>query len=278
MKYIIYDKYDSALNPQGLLSTTKALFAALNLEVISPASLQAQGLFDCGGYWARLAQKNDLLRNVAYNLALANAADATLVFVEEDAYANAFYAKSFIESHSHIMREIETQYLHQFNLLYDSKVQMCYLPDLLNSIDISPLIQKRFTQFLTAIVRGGYQAYVPKSTNHRIYNQVGLKVLETPLANQYYAHLLQVNPQVAYANSARLFFDLADLGVDFILSYSLSQFAMLDSNRAKICKACNRDNIAIPVLLLPQILLLALGQEDRNTLGFTYHKQKVEMF
>ncbi|WP_334082729.1 hypothetical protein [Helicobacter typhlonius] len=40
MKYIIYDKYDSALNPQGLLSTTKALFAALNLEVISPASLQ----------------------------------------------------------------------------------------------------------------------------------------------------------------------------------------------------------------------------------------------
>ncbi len=55
-------------------------------------------LADCGGYWARLVQKDDLIRNVAYNLALANAADATLVFLEEDAYANALYAKMIIES------------------------------------------------------------------------------------------------------------------------------------------------------------------------------------
>lgn len=277
MKYIIYDRYDNTLNPQSLLCSTKALFAALGLEVISPTSISPAGLFDCGGYWARLAQKNDLLHNVAYNLALANAADATLVFVEEDAYANAFYAKSLIESRSHIMREIETQYLHKFNLLYDSKVQMSYLPDLLNSIDISALIQKRFTQFSTAIVRGAYQGYVPKSTNHRIYEQIDLKVLETPIANQYYAHLLQVNSQSAFFNSARLFFDLADLGVDFILTYSLSQFVMLDSYRTKLCSAYNRDNIALPILFLPQALLLAFGQE-RNRLGFMYHNQKVEIF
>lgn len=275
MKYMIYNKYDSNQNSASLLCSTKALFSALNLEVVSPSP--SMDLFDCGGYWARLVQKDDLLCNVAYNLALANAADATLVFLEEDTYANAFYAKTLIESSTQTMREIESQYLHKFNLLYDSKVQMIYLPDLLNTLHLDSFIHKKFTQFSTTIVRGAYQGYVPKSTNHRIYEQIDLKVLESSITYQYYAHLLPVNMQSALYNSAKLFFDLADLGVDFILTHSLSQFDILDSQRKKLCNVYNRDNIALPILFLPQVLLLAFGEKDQNKLGFAYHKQKVEI-
>lgn len=274
---MIYDKYYNR-NAQSLISSTKMLFAYLDLELLSADVVSSVGLADCGGYWARLVQKDDLLRNVAYNLALANAANATLVFLEEDAYANAFYAKTLIESHTSLMREIETQYLHRFNLLYDSKVQMSYLPDLLNSLDITPLVQKQFHSYLFAMIRGAYYGHLPKSTNYRIYEQIGLKAVELPFVNQYYAHLLANNPQSAYYNTGKYFFDIADLGVDFILSYSLSQFDMLDSHRTQLCKAYNRDDIALPILFLPQVLLLAFGEKDKKKLGFTHHKQKVEIF
>ncbi len=270
MKYIIYDKYENA---QALLCSAKELFTQLKLEVLTLNT----PLADCGGYWARLVQKDDLIRNVAYNLALANAADATLVFLEEDAYANALYAKMIIESNAKIMRQIETEYLHKFNLLYDSKVQMSYLPDLLNGCDVNALVCKKFTTFSSVILRGAYQAHLPKSTNHRIYEQIDLKFIDTPICYQYYAHLLNINPQSAIYNSAKLFFDLADLGIDFILSHSLSQFNILDVQRTQLCKAYNRDNIALPILFLPQILLLAFGEKDKTKLGLAHHKQKVEL-
>ena len=65
--------------------------------------------------------------------------------------------------------------------------------------------------------------------------------------------------QSALYNSAKLFFDI------------------LDSQRKKLCNVYNRDNIALPILFLPQVLLLAFGEEDKNKLGFAYHKQKVEI-
>lgn len=270
MKYIIYERYSDA---QSLVCSTKFLFSHLGLECLTPSV----PLADCGGYWARLVQKDDLLCNVAYNLALANEFNATLVFTEEDAYANALYAKSIIESSTQIMRNLETQYLHDFGLLYDSRVQMSYLPDLLNSIDIGRYISKKFTPFLSIVVRGAYQGHLPKSTNHRIYEQIDLKFIDSVLSHQYYAHLLQHNLDSAYYNTAKCFFDIADLGVDFILTHSLSQFDILDRDRLKLCKAYNRDNIDIPVLFLPQILLLAFGCEG-DRLGFSYHKQKVGIF
>lgn len=271
MKYIVYDKYENA---KALLSSTNELFARLGLEVLKPK----ESLLDCGGYFARFTQKDILVRNVAYNLALANSLNATLVFAEEDAYANALYAKTLIESDVELMRDIEINFLHQFKLLYDSKVQMSYLPDLLNTLEFDNLIQKRFSPFSSIIVRGAYQGHLPKSTNHRIYEKIDLKMLENPLALQYYTHLLQNNPQSALYNGAKLFFDLADLGVDFILSYSLGQFDLLDSKRTELCKAYNRDNIALPIVFLSQILLLAFGESDYKKLGFNHHQQKVEMF
>lgn len=269
---MIYDRY---ANADSLLCSAKRLFEILGLEILDSQALSPLSLADCGGYWARLTQKDDLIRNVAYNLALANALNATLVFIEEDAYANALYAKSFIESHTHIMREIETQYLQHFKLLYDSKVQMTYILDLLNTFDISHLIVKKFGAFSSIIVRGAYHGHLPKSTNHRIYEQIDLRLFDDAFSYEYYAHLFAHSPQIALHNTARCFFAMADLGVDFIITHSLSQFELLDGKRKKLCDVYNRDNIALPILFLPQVLLLAFGEEDRAKLGLTYHKEKV---
>lgn len=272
MKYIIYNSYPTQ-SAQALLTSSQTLFECLGLQQI-----ESKPLADCGGYWARIVQKEDLLRNVAYNLALANAANATLVFLEEDAYANAYYARTILESNPEFMKGLESDYLNRFDLIYDSKVQMIYLPDLLNSLEFSSAIKKRFVDFQSVIVRGAYQGHLPKSTNHRIYEELGLEIFDTPLSQQYYAHLLKNNPEFAYYHGGKLFFEMADLGVDFILSYSLSQHAMLDEKRKNLCVAYNRDNIAIPILFLPQVILLAFGESDASKLGFDKHHQKVNIF
>ncbi len=43
------------------------------------------------------------------------------------------------------------------------------------------------------------------------------------------------------------------------------------------CRIVFGDNIALPILFLPQILLLAFGEKDKTKLGFAHHKQKVEL-
>lgn len=272
MKYVIYNSYPTQ-SAQPLLLSSQTLFECLGLQQIETGPLA-----DCGGYWARIIQKEDLLRNVAYNLALANALNATLVFLEEDAFANAHYARIFIESNPEFMKSLELDYLNRFDLSYDTKVQMIYLPDLLNSLEFSSSIKKHFVDFQSVIVRGAYQGHLPKSTNHRIYKEIGLEIFDTHLSQQYYAHLLKTNPEFAYYHGGKLFFEMADLGVDFILSYSISQHAMLDEKRKKLCVAYNRDNIAIPILFLPQVILLALGETDPLKLGFDKHHQKVNIF
>ena len=271
MKYIIYDRYENA---KALLTSTGELFGRLQLEVIKPKD----SLLDCGGYFARFVQKDVLLRNVAYNLALANSLNATLVFLEEDAYANALYAKTLIESDSELMRDIEQQFLHRFNLLYDSKVQMSYLPDLLNTINFESLIQKRFSPFSSIIVRGAYQGHLPKSTNHGLYKKIDLTMLENPIALQYYAHLLQGNSQSALYNSARLFFDLADLGIDFILTHSLSQLRCWILNELNFAERIIVIISRCPLCFCPKFYSLLLSKNDPKKLGFNYHQQKVEMF
>lgn len=273
MRYMIYDVYHTDERAKALLTSSYELFKQLQLEVL-PAP---QPFKHYGGYWARIDKPNELINAMGYNLALADSKESVLVFLEEDAYANAVYAKTCIEGNTHVMQNLQT-YLAPLGLKYDSKVQMTYLPDLLNSLDFFHLITRHFSAFSSVILKGGYQGHLPKTTNHRIYEAIQLECIDTPLAYQYYAHLLSVNPTSALYNGAKLFFEMADLGVDFILSYSLSQFHMLDSKRKPMCKAYNRDDIVLPILFLPQVLLLAFGVLEHQQLGFIHHQNKIRIF
>lgn len=267
MQYVIYHQ---GLDSHPLYVSACELFMRLGLELC-----KKQKFADCGGYYARFFQKDVLLKNVAYNLALANELNATLVFLDEDSYANALWAKNILESDNDLLREVEANYLHNFQLLYNSRVQVSHLPDLLNSLEFG--VKKYFNEFSAALVRGAFQGHLPKSTNHRIYDQISLRVVNTSLSNQYYAHLVDIDSYHAYYLNAKLLFDLTDLGVDFIITYSSSQFDMLDSKRNELCKAYRRDNVDIPILFLPQVLLLAIGESNSKKLGFDMHAQKVEI-
>ena len=67
-----------------------------------------------------------------------------------------------------------------------------------------------------------------------------------------------------------------DLGCDFVIANSIGVFNMFDKKRNKLNKAINRDFINIPVLFLPQVLLLAFGIKDDTKLAFRYHNIPVD--
>lgn len=269
MQYIIYDNYAKSNGLSALESSTKALLATLGAKVITPKAK----LLACEGYYARAMQEELLIQNVAYNLAMAKSAESTLLFMEEDAYANALYAKQKLDSSAELKTRIEAQFLHKFS--YDSNTKLCYIADVLDSASLN--ITKPFANFSAALVHGGYIAQIEANDVTSLYGTLGLKIIESSASWQYFAHLEMTNAPLAYENSARIFFELADLGIDFIISHSLSQFNMLESNRAKLCASINRDNINLPMLFLPQVALLAMGEVDRSALGFNFHTNEVTL-
>lgn len=272
MTYALYDKY-ALFNTTPLLNSTKALLGLLKLDSKNIAFRSIEG------HWARIASQYELLENVAYNLALCAKNNTTLLFAEEDAFSNAVYAKQKIDYNPEIHQQIE-KFLHSQNLSYPQDCDIAYLPDvILSLLDLNALdIKKKFSQYRSVEVHSGFFSTLKNNDYSRIYENLDLKMAKSNLSKHYYAHLLDVNESNAFSNGGKLFFVLADLGVDFILSYSLSHFDMLDSKRKQMCKAQNRDNIDIPILLFSQVVLLSLSDCNKNDLAFNSHSSKVRIF
>jgi hypothetical protein len=70
-----------------------------------------------------------------------------------------------------------------------------------------------------------------------------------------------------------------DLGIDFILTTSASQFGMMDAqNRERFLKIPKWDRLETPLLYPSSFFLMAIGRDrERKHLGIDLHQIKVEM-
>ncbi|CCB79921.1 hypothetical protein HBZC1_09350 [Helicobacter bizzozeronii CIII-1] len=73
------------------MQSTRVLLSRLKVEFV-----ELTCCFD-GGYWGRFGDLEKFLSAQAYNLALAYKSGATLLFCDEDSYANALYAKKILD-------------------------------------------------------------------------------------------------------------------------------------------------------------------------------------
>ncbi len=97
----------------------------------------------------------------------------------------------------------------------------------------------------------------------------GLKIL--PFFKESYAYLLQVNPQLAYKMGATDYYEMVDSGVDFILTLNIGNFELMDRNAMKLKDASGRDDLEIPLLFLPQVILALFEDTTREILCFRQH-------
>lgn len=99
----------------------------------------------------------------------------------------------------------------------------------------------------------------------------GLKIM--PFFKESYAYLMQVNQVLAYKMGAADYYEMVDSGVDFILTPNIGNFELMDQNAVELKIASGRDDLEIPLLFIPQVIL-ALFEETAscNALQFKEHK------
>lgn len=97
----------------------------------------------------------------------------------------------------------------------------------------------------------------------------GLRIL--PFFKESYGYLLQSNENLAYKMGALDYYEMVDSGVDFIATPNLANFALFDGCAKKLQKAAGRDDLEVPLLTLPQVILALFESSSAESLGFNLH-------
>lgn len=261
-KYVVYNSYENL----SLLDSSLSLLDELAIPFVIFNDFEYYG-----GHWGRLINEDSFSLANAINIAKASSENADLLVLEEDVFYNLALAKKHIEENPSLFSSIQNT-LSKYNLAYNQETKVVFINDLLmqNLESIKGKIRISFRDFCTSIFHSSRNVIDTTLPNSKLFSLLDLKVLCDD-RNAYFQYE-SFNPNLAYKYSAKALERAFDLGSDFVISNSIGVFDMFDRKRGKINKAINREFIDIPVLFLPQVLLLAFGIKDDTKLAFRYHK------
>ena len=257
---LVYHYYDNL----SLISSALALLKRIGIEAVDN---QKNEKFEFYGSNFLLDEKRFFVAN-AYNIALAK--DRDLLILEDDAYKNITFSKSQIDENPNLYSLVESE-LARFSLKYSQDTKIWHLVEMLGeSLDkIRANLKSDFSDFSVAVFCSDLTHAESLSA---ILNALNLKVHF--IENSDFFAL--PNRDLALKYSANLFENALDCGSDFILTNSIGNYEIFDKERKNLNKIANRDLGKMPVLFLPQLLLLAFGVRSESALNFRYHKFQPE--
>lgn len=266
-KFYLIESASTAFSP--LATSSKALLKRLGFEILSDLNNR----FD--SYWARIADFERLVEFEARRFSRASTLEAELLALEEDSYLNSLLAFERLSQDKTLAAKIASKLASEG--IEFALQKPLYLPELLGEGEDSHLIaakrQSDFIDFKAAWIGSSRAGDLPSQGWLRALEPLlGLKVLEGAFSREGYGSLFSFNPDMALLQSARIYFEAIDQGVDFILTTSVSQFEMMDRESRALLKASGRDRLGVPLLYPSQLFLLALGERDRKALGFDLHR------
>ncbi|PAF48697.1 hypothetical protein BKH41_05365 [Helicobacter sp. 12S02232-10] len=265
--YAIFNGYEKGWNFEPLIISARELLGKIGLE-----TLDLNFCFD-GGYWGHFCDYEKFLFANAYNMALAHKNGAILLLCDEDAYANAAYAKKILNSDDALVESINEK-LKEYALSYDRNIEIKYLNEMIVNEFIWNVAQG-FNGFGTVLFAGSFSSAVGKLCYDGFFEKISLKRYQTTFQNESYAHLFEVNRVSALKQSGAIRYEAIDCGIDFLLSASMGQFEMFDTYSKKASKLYERDFDPVPTLFLPQLVLISMGEKDYRKIGLHLHKNKV---
>lgn len=109
----------------------------------------------------------------------------------------------------------------------------------------------------------------------KLENILELKIL--PFYKDSYDYLLKINPTLAYKMASNDYYEMADCGVDFIMTANIGNFEIFDRHSKMIQKTAGRDDLEIPLLFLPQVFLSTFRDSNATNLLFKEHNISPKM-
>ncbi|MGX2982675.1 HdrB C-terminal domain-containing protein [Helicobacter sp. 23-1045] len=250
---LIYHYYDNL----SLISSAIALFKRLDIEAVDSEKFEFYG----GNYL--LNEKRFFVAN-AYNIALSKGRD--LLILEDDAFKNITFSKNRIDENPNLYSAVEGE-LARFKLQYSQDTKISHLANLLGeSCDkIRANLKSDLSDFSVAVL-GSDSAFC--ANLEKILNALKIKINFIETSDIFSLP----NRDLAHKYGAKYFENALDSASDFIIAQSMSVFEMFDKERKSLTRIANRNLGDMPVLFLPQLLLLAFGERNESALNFRYHK------
>lgn len=293
--FIVFDAYAN-YEAKSLVSSTNSLLQALGYKVITPRGK----LLPLGGYFGRILEPKDLIKRIAYNLALADKEKAVLVFGDCGSYYAALFAQDALLRDQALLDEVCALYgkidydispvRHIKDIISSDQSELWGRDSLLESLKLaaypSTLAFDRidnqqavygFDPSIMALPKSVFKHLSgPNFTQEEIMNaakdlhtryvpiasKLGGKWLDIIESRQDFSHLQTYNYEGYLRESARMRFAGIDAGADVLVVSSLGLFRAFSTLAKTSAKSIGRDPSETPTLLLPQAALLALGVRD----------------
>lgn len=293
--FIVFDAYAN-YEAKSLVSSTNSLLQALGYKVITPRGK----LLPLGGYFGRILEPKDLVKRIAYNLALADKEKAVLVFGDCGSYYAALFAQDALLRDQALLDEVCALYgkidydispvRHIKDIISSDQSELWGRDSLLESLKLaaypSTLAFDRidnqqavygFDPSIMALPKSVFKHLSgPNFTQEEIMNaakdlhtryvpiasKLGGKWLDIIESRQDFSHLQTYNYEGYLRESARMRFAGIDAGADVLVVSSLGLFRAFSTLAKTSAKSIGRDPSETPTLLLPQAALLALGVRD----------------
>jgi succinate dehydrogenase / fumarate reductase cytochrome b subunit len=212
--------------------------------------------------------------NNAYNLAITKKENCTLICPDDSSFNSFLDTKKELNENDELKEKISIKLENDgLELSVDTKV--LHVNNLINLSKLKSMIIKPFDNFNVAIFYSNKNE--PNSLSKDILSTLGAKIINFDTAydsNGY--EILTASCELADKLAGKIMLDIFDNGADFVLTDDSRSIAMFDTRQKKLETSVGRD-IQLPVLSTSQVVLMALGCEDRAKIGLDLHKVKTKI-
>lgn len=213
------------------------------------------------------------LYNCAYNLALAKEDNADLICVEDSSYTSLNVAKIMLVENCDL-KEAVINRLKKDNLELCLDTKVLHVNEILRDVvgldKLQKMIKKPFDKFNAAIFNGNKTQNL--ETNDTILTLLGTNIVSFGTQNDSDGYeILKASKLFAEKLAGKIMLDAFDNAADFVVTNDARSFAMFEP-RQKSLECCVGRDIALSVFSTAQVVLMALGCEDKSKLGLDSHK------
>jgi len=267
----MYRLFDNIIEKDGAKSfviATKELLSRLAIEAPvlqnSKPDIAAEG---------EALNEEAFLYNCAYNLALAKEEGADIICAEDSSYTSLNIAKIMLLENSDlkdaVIKKLQKDSL---ELCLDTKV--LHINEVLKNVvgfdKIKKMIEKPFDEFNIGIFNGNKTQNL--ETNDTILTLLGAKIVSFETQNDSDGYeILKTSKDFAEKLAGKIMLDAFDNAADFVVTNDARSFVMFDQ-RQKRLECCVGRDIELSIFSTAQVVLMALGCDDKSKLGLDLHK------
>ncbi|ATB69431.1 hypothetical protein SJPD1_1321 [Sulfurospirillum diekertiae] len=277
--YLLFDAIIHREKTAPLITSAKKLIEFLQIDAISFKGAKN----DLGSEYMGL-DRLKFLEHYAYNLTLAAEQKRDILCFEQSSLVCHAHAKEILLNDSNLKFEIALR-LEKHNLSLNLNANVISLEELLieeiGTEKLASLLKKPFENFQTALFLGSNSCRAKKYRKEELFTQLLdlIKLKQIKHASTFESDGFEVydaSPLLAKKLASKVMLDMFDNAADFVLVSDARSFIMFDFYQKELEKIVGRE-IGLSVLSLAELLLLALGETHKKSIGLDQHKVAITL-